>query len=126
MGAKIEKNTMESGLKKKIQEFPRMQNRVLKAGASSLIPILVKNTPKSDRTKHAKEHVAMSNIRTDKGTYEKYVTIGYEKGYSHRMHTAEFGTMYQRPQLFITKSEKEGRSVVNKAMVTALKRGVKS
>lgn len=126
MGAKIEKNTMESGLKKKIQEFPRMQNRVLKAGASSLIPILVKNTPKSDRTKHAKEHVAMSNIRTDKGTYEKYVTIGYEKGYSHRMHTTEFGTMYQRPQLFITKSEKEGRSVVNKAMVTALKRGVKS
>lgn len=125
MVAKIEKNTMESGLRQKVHEFPKIQSRVLKAGASSLIPLLVKNTPKSNRTKHAKDHVAMSNVRTDRDSYEKYVTIGYERGYSHRIHVIEFGTMYQRPQLFVTKSEKEGRSLVNKAMLTAMRRGVK-
>ncbi|WP_239740533.1 MULTISPECIES: HK97-gp10 family putative phage morphogenesis protein [unclassified Mammaliicoccus] len=125
MGAKIEKNTMESGLRKQVRNFPKIQNRVLKAGASSLIPLMVKNTPKSERTKHAKDHVAMSNVKTDRDSYEKYVTIGYERGYSHRIHVIEFGTMYQRPQLFITKSEKEGRSIVNKAMVTAMRRGMR-
>lgn len=125
MGAKIEKNTMESGLRKQVQNFPKIQSRVLKAGASSLMPLMVKNTPKSERTKHAKDHVAMSNVRTDRDSFEKYVTIGYERGYSHRIHVIEFGTMYQRPQLFITKSEKEGRSIVNKAMVTAMRRGMR-
>ena len=33
MGAKIKKNTMESGLRKQVRNFPKIQNRVLKAGA---------------------------------------------------------------------------------------------
>lgn len=126
MGAKIEKNTIESGLRRELLSFPRLQNKVLKEGASSLIPLLVKNTPKSERSKHAKDHVAISNVKTDRDSYEKYVTVGYEKGYSHRIHVIEFGTMYQRPQLFVTKSEKEGRNIINKAMVNAMRRGMKN
>lgn len=125
MGAKITENTVASGLKRELLEMSTQQNRVLKAGASTLIPLLRKNTPKGEQTRHAKDHIGVSRIKSDSNSFEKYVTIGYEKGYSHRIHTSEFGTMYQRPQLFITKTEKEGRSGVISAMATAMKRGLR-
>jgi HK97 gp10 family phage protein len=125
MGAKITVNTIEEGLKKEVQKFPRIQSKALKEGANSLKPILFKNTPLSSETRHARNNIAISNIRTDKDTFDKYAVIGFPKGYSHRIHTTEFGTMYQRPQLFITKTEKEGREDANDAIVAAMRRGMK-
>ncbi|WP_353420728.1 HK97-gp10 family putative phage morphogenesis protein [Staphylococcus coagulans] len=125
MPAKIEKNTVEEGLLRKKVEFNANQSRILKAGARALIPILVKNTPKSDRRGHARDHIAISNVKTDRGSGEKYVDIGYTKGYAHRIHATEFGTMYQRPQLWITKTEKSNRQLVYSAMLTAMKRSLK-
>ncbi|MBU7136899.1 hypothetical protein KR743_14540, partial [Staphylococcus aureus] len=34
----------------------------------------------------------------------------------------EFGTMYQKPQLFITKTEKQGKNKVLKTMLDTAKR----
>ncbi|NJI00072.1 hypothetical protein GLV88_06250 [Staphylococcus hyicus] len=125
MGAKIEKNDIEQGLVRKQIEFKSSQNRVLRAGALALTPLLKRNTPVSDRKRHAKDNIAVSNIRTDRDSSEKYVLIGYTKGYSHRIHATEFGTMYQRPQMWITKTEKNGSKLVYKAMLTAMKRVMK-
>lgn len=125
MGATIEKNDVEKGLLRKQLEFNANQNKVLRAGAQSLVPILTRATPVSDRKKHAKDHVAISNVKTDRNSYEKYVDVGYTKGYSHRIHATEFGTMYQRPQLWITKTEKGSRQLVYKAMLSAMKKVVK-
>ncbi|MFO3691184.1 HK97-gp10 family putative phage morphogenesis protein [Staphylococcus felis] len=125
MGAKIEKNDVEQGLIRKQMEFKASQNRVLRAGVMALIPLLKRNTPASDNKRHAKDNIAVSNIRNDRDSNEKYVIIGYAKGYSHRIHATEFGTMYQRPQLWITKTEKDGSMLVYKAMLTAMKRVMK-
>lgn len=125
MPAKIEKNDIEQGLLRKQLEFKTNQNKILRAGAQSLVPILARATPVSDRKKHAKDHVAISNVKTDRTSSEKYVDVGYTKGYAHRIHAAEFGTMYQRPQLWITKTEKSSRQLVYKAMLSAMKRVVK-
>ncbi|AQN32267.1 MULTISPECIES: HK97-gp10 family putative phage morphogenesis protein [Mammaliicoccus] len=125
MGGKIVKNTVAEGLKRELLQMSTLEKRVLKAGASTIIPILRKNTPLGEQQRHARNYIAISNVKTDRSTLEKYVAVGYEKGYSHRIHTTEFGTMYQRPQLFITKSEKESRNIVFNAMKTAMKRGLR-
>ncbi|EGQ2903534.1 HK97 gp10 family phage protein [Staphylococcus pseudintermedius] len=122
MPAKISRNDIEQGLMRQQLNFKADQKRVLLAGAMSLIPALKKNTPLSDRKSHAKDHISVSNVKTDKDSGESYVTIGYTKGYAHRIHATEFGTMYQQPQLFITKTEKANRDTVFKAMSTAFRR----
>ncbi len=83
----------------------------------SLVPLLKSNTPFANTKKHARDHIAVSNVKTDRHTSEKIVTIGYAKGVSHRIHATEFGTMYQKPQLFITKNRKarEKQSFKNNA-----------
>ncbi|MGZ0075868.1 HK97-gp10 family putative phage morphogenesis protein [Staphylococcus aureus] len=96
-------------------------NVIVKAGAMSLVPLLKSNTPFQDTKKHARDHIAASNVKTDKNT-SKIVTIGYAKGVSHRIHATEFGTMYQKPQLFITKTEKQGKNKVLKTMFDTAKR----
>ncbi|EGQ3873759.1 HK97 gp10 family phage protein [Staphylococcus pseudintermedius] len=123
MPAKIERNDIEQGLMRQQLKFRANQKRILLAGALSLVPDLVRNTPVSGDTKrHAKDHIAVSNVKTDRASGESYVNIGYTKGYAHRIHATEFGTMYQQPQLFITKTEKANRDKVFKAMSTAFRR----
>lgn len=125
MPAKIEKNDIEQGLVRKRLEFNAKQNQVLREAAQALVPELARTTPVSYRKKHAKSHVTISNVRTDKNSYEKYIVVGYEKGYSHRIHATEFGTMYQRPQLWITKTEKNNRQLVYRKMLSAMKKVIK-
>lgn len=72
MPAKIEKNDIEQGLVRKQLEFNAKQNQVLREAAQALVPGLARTTPVSDRKKHAKSHVTISNVRTDKNSYEKY------------------------------------------------------
>ena len=116
MGARIESNNIEQGLKNAVLKMNLNSNVIVKAGAMSLVPLL-KNTKK-----HARDHIAVSNVKTDRHTSEKIVTIGYAKGVSHRIHATEFGTMYQKPQLFITKTEKQGKNKVLKTMLDTAKR----
>ncbi|HDB2027143.1 TPA: HK97 gp10 family phage protein, partial [Staphylococcus aureus] len=97
-------------------------NAIIKAGAMSLVPLLKSNTPFADTKKHAREHIGVSNVKTDRDSSEKIVTVGYTKGVSHRIHATEFGTMYQSPQLFITKTEKQGKDKVLKTMIATAKR----
>lgn len=125
MGARIEKNTVELGLKREVIKMDKNMPRILRAGANSLIPLLRKNTPLGYKKRHARDNIAVSNVRTNRMSGEKYLVIGYKKGVSHRIHATEFGTMYQSPQLFVTKTEKQGRNKVVKAMETAARRAIK-
>ncbi|UNA87377.1 HK97 gp10 family phage protein [Staphylococcus pseudintermedius] len=106
MPAKISRNDIEQGLMRQQLNFKANQKRVLLAGAMSLIPALKKNTPLSDRKSHAKDHISVSNVKTDKDSGESYVTIGYTKGYAHRIHATEFGTMYQQLTVIHYKNRK--------------------
>ncbi|HHW5045070.1 TPA: HK97-gp10 family putative phage morphogenesis protein [Staphylococcus aureus] len=122
MGARIESNNIEQGLKNAVLKMNLNSNVIVKAGAMSLVPLLKSNTPFANTKKHARDHIAVSNVKTDRHTSEKIVTIGYAKGVSHRIHATEFGTMYQKPQLFITKTEKQGKNKVLKTMIDTAKR----
>lgn len=45
MGAKIEENTIEQGLKNAVLKMNLNGNAIIKAGAMSLVPLLKSNTP---------------------------------------------------------------------------------
>ncbi|NFW45353.1 hypothetical protein G0V92_08440, partial [Staphylococcus aureus] len=69
-----------------------------------------------------REHIGDANEKTERDSSQKIVTVGNTKGVSHRIRAAEFGTMYQSPQLFITKTEKQGKDKVLKTMIATAKR----
>ena len=54
-------------------------NAIIKAGAMSLVPLLKVIHP-SLTPKHAREHIGVSNVKTDRDSSEKIVTVGYTKG----------------------------------------------
>ena len=53
-------------------------NAIIKAGAMSLVPLLKVIHP-SLTPKHAREHIGVSNVKTDRDSSEKIVTVGYTK-----------------------------------------------
>jgi len=106
------------------RKFNASVRRTLNAGARTFEQALIRNTPKSsfDSRRHAKENIAVSNVRTDRSSFEKYMVVGYKRGVSHRIHATEFGTMYQRPQGFITKTYNQTKQSAWNAMLEAARR----
>lgn len=93
------------------------------AGAKTLQQKLIRNTPVDlDTSVNARDETAISNVRTDKNTREGYIAVGYTSKVSHRIHVTEFGSMYQRPQGFITRTYNEGIDDAYKAMLRAARR----
>lgn len=120
------KITDETGLA--FDEMSRKYNasvrKTLLAGAKVFEQSLIRNTPKSafNRRRHAKENIAVSNVRTDRSSHEKYMVVGYRRGVSHRIHATEFGTMYQRPQGFITRTYNQSKQSAWNAMLESARR----
>lgn len=65
MGARIESNNIEQGLKNAVLKMNLNSNVIVKAGAMSLVPLLKSNTPFANTKKHARDHIAVSNVKTD-------------------------------------------------------------
>lgn len=120
------KITDETGLA--FDEMSRKYNasvrKTLLAGAKVFEQSLIRNTPKSafNRRRHAKENIAVSNVRTDRSSHEKHMVVGYRRGVSHRIHATEFGTMYQRPQGFITRTYNQSKQSAWNAMLESARR----
>lgn len=75
MGARIESNNIEQGLKNAVLKMNLNSNVIVKAGAMSLVPLLKSNTPFANTKKHARDHIAVSNVKTDRHTSEKIVQL---------------------------------------------------
>lgn len=87
---------------------------------------LEKNTPMSEIDGvHMKDHVVMSGAKTDKEDGGRYVAIGYPKGVKHRVHFAEFGTINQTPQAFMSRTIQATRLEVKQAIMNELKGAIK-
>lgn len=88
---------------------------------------LEKNTPYGleDNGIHMKDHVVMSNAKTDTEHGGRYVAIGYPKGVKHRVHFAEFGTINQSPQAFMSKTIQSTKSKVKQEIINELKGAIK-
>lgn len=84
---------------------------------------LTKNTPKGiyNSKKHAKHNVVISNVKTNKDTGSKYITVGYPKNIKWRIHFVEFGTIRQSPKLFMTKTINNTKDAVRSEIAKHLK-----
>lgn len=103
--------------------YKKNRRRVMMAGAKTFQQKLIRNTPVDlDTSVNARDETAISNVRTDKDTREGYIAVGYTRKVSHRVHVTEFGSMYQRPQGFITRTYNEGIDEAYNAMLRAARR----
>lgn len=98
--------------------------KAVKAAGIEVRDVLEKNTPKQRVIKrlHAKDHVVVSNNKRDKDTGASYVSVGYPKGIAWRVHFVEFGTIRQKPQLFITKTINETKDTVRETIASTLRK----
>ncbi|MCH4984219.1 HK97-gp10 family putative phage morphogenesis protein [Macrococcoides goetzii] len=106
----------------------KVTNTALKNAGEIVRKELEKITPydlKDDDGIHMKDHVVMSNAKTDAEHGGRYVTIGYPKGIKHRVHFAEFGTINQSPQAFISKTIQSTKSKVKQEIIKELKGAIK-
>lgn len=116
MAAEIEDNTQRL-FENALDNYEKARRPILLAGAEIVAQELKKNTPVyPDNRVNAKDEVGISNMRTDKNTREKYLSVGYSRKVSHRIHVTEFGSMYQQPQAFMTRTNKQSSSRVLNAM----------
>lgn len=116
MAAEIEDNTQKL-FSQTLNNMEKARRPILMAGAEIVKQELINNTPVYPGNKiNAKDEVGISNMRTDKDTREKYLAVGYSRKVSHRIHVTEFGSMYQQPQGFITKTSQGSADRVFNAM----------
>ncbi|MFD2829233.1 HK97-gp10 family putative phage morphogenesis protein [Corticicoccus populi] len=106
----------------------KQSNAAIRHAAKEVVaPELKKNTPKLPYMKkhHMQDNISVSNIRTNKETFEKYIVVAYKKPVKHRVHFVEMGTLRQRPQLFITRTTNDTKNGVNRAILTHLRKALK-
>lgn len=65
---------------------------------------------------HAKNHVVMSSVK------DGLIEVGYDKEVAWRMHFIEFGTIKQRPQAMVQKTQKQIENEVTNIIASELKR----
>jgi len=110
----------------------REVGKALRNSAEILKKGLEKNTPDSliRHSKHpnARQNVVITNVKTNKDTGAKYITVGYSGKHpddvSWRIHFVEFGTIRQKPQLFMHKTINETQEKVKKEIMKHLKKGL--
>ena len=117
--AYIDSSDVTKGLKKVQQSIRKAEKEALKEAANHVANQLEKNTPKSkDGKDHAKDHVIQSGVK------DGMAEVGFDKEVGWRMHFVEFGTIKQRPQGFVQKTqsqvEQEVIEIITKALGGAL------
>lgn len=103
-------------IEKELDKLSRKRVRAAKAsvqaGAAIFAEGLERNTPigRNDGHKmHMKDNVVYSKPREDG---EIYASVGYGKETASRLHFSNFGTIKQRPQHFIERTENEYAEIV--------------
>ena len=107
-------------------EMRKATHRANTAGAKVVQAELERTVPWSkmfgSSVPFAKDNVAISNNRTDSGTGESFVAVGFNKKVSYRIHFLEFGTISQNPSAFMTNTSKTTARDVESAMLDEVKK----
>lgn len=105
------------------QKADKASRQALRDSAQIVQKELEKNTPKGvyNSTQHAKHNVVISNVKTNKSTGDKYITVGYPKDIKWRIHFIEFGTIRQSPKLFMTRTINNTKDAVRSEITKHLK-----
>lgn len=101
-------------------------NKALRGAAPIVQDRLEKNTPKGayHQKSHAKKNVVISNVKTSRETGSKYISVGYPRGGSYRIHFIEFGTLRKKPYLHMTKTINDTKEAVLQQLANQLKKGL--
>ncbi|MCD2137171.1 HK97-gp10 family putative phage morphogenesis protein [Salinicoccus halitifaciens] len=105
------------------QKANKASRQALRESAQIVQKELTKNTPKGSylSKEHAKHNVVISNVKTNKSTGDKYITVGYPKDIKWRIHFIEFGTIRQPPKLFMTRTINNTKDAVREEIAKHLK-----
>ncbi|MCR1834974.1 HK97 gp10 family phage protein [Oceanobacillus caeni] len=128
MSVKIEGlRELISNLAKKEDDIIRAAKQGNLAGGKVVMEELKRNVPKSGYSgpnpqARLVDAVTMSGNRTDKGTVESYVAVGFNKSANFRAHIPEFGSISQSPQGYMTKTVQATEGKVAKEMADAIKK----
>ncbi|MCM3367866.1 HK97 gp10 family phage protein [Bacillus safensis] len=103
---------LQRNLNKMAKKTNKAAKAALEIGAEMYADGLEKNTPKSilsGKHEHLKDHIVYTKPKVDG---EMYVSIGYDKEVAWRVHMTNWGTIKQRPQHFIERTENEFKDVI--------------
>lgn len=100
--------------------------KALRGAAPVVQERLEKNTPKGAyvQKKHASKNVVISNVKTNRESGAKYISVGYPRGVSYRIHFIEFGTLRKKPYLHMTKTINDTKEAVLQELANQLKKGL--
>lgn len=127
MSVKIEgMRELLSNLSSKESEILAAARKGNIAGADIIVEELKRNVPQSGYNgakTQAKlvNAVTRSGNKTDKGTYEPYVEVGFNKSANFRAHFQEFGTISQGPQGYMSKTVQAVEGKVAREVEKAIK-----
>lgn len=100
----------------------RVRNSALKKAGEAIADRLRENTPidtTDGNEKHMKDDIVVSGVNQ----YGE-VTVGYGHETYWRVHFVEMGTIKQRPQHFIERTEQEMQEIVMKIIERELRKGL--
>ena len=122
MGVEIDTKSIDQALKRMVAEEKKVRNKGLKEAAKAVAERLRENTPidlTDGNEKHMKDEIAISGVDQNGEIY-----VGYGKETAWRAHFVEMGTIKQRPQHFIERTEQEMQEEIMRIMAEEFKRGL--
>lgn len=119
MGLEV-KNDIDVGLKRMAAQNKRVLNKALRSAGEALADRLQTKTPYEPKTKlHLRDNIVVGNPDPNGN-----IKIGYDKKVAWRAHFVELGTIYQKPQAMIQRTEEEMKDQVMSIMKAELKKGL--
>ncbi|PKR84866.1 HK97-gp10 family putative phage morphogenesis protein [Heyndrickxia camelliae] len=118
MSVDVSTTRINDNLRRLAIEQTKVRNRALKEAGKRLAQRLRENTPVDGKTdEHMRDDVRVSGVKDGE------VTVGFGKDTAWRAHFVEMGTIKQRPQGFIQRTEEEMRNEILQIVETELRRG---
>lgn len=105
-GNNVDISGLEEGLKRMARDNIRARDKALKKGAEHIRDRLQRNTPISSKGRPGHKHMKDFTVHTEVSS-EGEVRIGFSKDVNYRAHFVELGTVYQRPQAFMKRTQVE-------------------
>lgn len=99
---------VELNLSQTQRNIEKAQKQALKVAGEKVAERLRANVPVGESNKHLRDNIVVSNYNDTTGE----VKVGFTKEVAWRAHFVEVGTIYQRPQNFIQRTEQEMKAKV--------------
>lgn len=127
MSVTIDSSSAIKALKKLGANYKKAENKAINEASDFVKKELVKNTPRYNGLKntgkrgsymleHAEDHIVNSKAKNGKSE------VGFDNDVAWRAHFIEFGTINQRPQAFVQRTQKDVQKQVIGIMTNVLRK----